>query len=137
MQGKNHFLLIIFILLASKYSLAQHEHIYTCEFRNNTFDTYKIDLTKDTLIFFSNKKTGSQKLTISYLKDSLANENLELLFATNGGIFDKDMLPLGLCIENSKTIVDLNERNGQGNFYLKPNGVFFRLSPNIRWGIRI
>lgn len=32
---------------------------------------------------------------------------------------------MGLYIEEGKTIQPLNTRNGEGNFYLSPNGVFF------------
>jgi len=36
-----------------------------------------------------------------------------------------DNAPLGLFIQEGKTIKPLNKRSATGNFYLKPNGVFF------------
>jgi uncharacterized protein YigE (DUF2233 family) len=44
----------------------------------------------------------------------------------NAGIFGEDFAPLGLHIENGKLLhrLDLG-KGGRGNFYLKPNGVFY------------
>jgi uncharacterized protein YigE (DUF2233 family) len=42
----------------------------------------------------------------------------------NGGMYQEDQKPLGLFIQNGNIITPLNTRNAQGNFYLKPNGVF-------------
>jgi len=47
------------------------------------------------------------------------------VFATNAGIFDKSFVALGLHVENQRKLVSLNTNDGQGNFYLKPNGVFY------------
>ncbi|MGP1667678.1 MAG: phosphodiester glycosidase family protein [Rhodanobacter sp.] len=50
-----------------------------------------------------------------------------LLFATNAGIYDKQLAPLGLYVEAGKTVVPLNLAHGNpaaGNFSLLPNGVF-------------
>jgi len=45
-------------------------------------------------------------------------------FAMNAGMFQADGRPLGLYVENSKTLKALNRAQGTGNFYLEPNGVF-------------
>lgn len=49
----------------------------------------------------------------------------QLIFAMNGGMYMEDNSPLGLYIENGKTLRKLNKANGGGNFYMKPNGVFY------------
>ena len=49
----------------------------------------------------------------------------------NGGMYKKDNSPEGLYIENGKVLMPLNTTNGNGNFYLKPNGVFYISSKNI------
>lgn len=43
----------------------------------------------------------------------------------NGGIFEADYTPTGLLIQNSRVLFPLNVENGRGNFFLKPNGVFY------------
>jgi uncharacterized protein YigE (DUF2233 family) len=47
-----------------------------------------------------------------------------LAFATNAGMFEPGHSPVGLLILNGEQITPLNLRDGTGNFYLKPNGVF-------------
>ena len=43
----------------------------------------------------------------------------------NGGIFEPGGVPSGLLIQEGKELRPVNRRDGEGNFYLKPNGVFF------------
>jgi len=46
-------------------------------------------------------------------------------FVTNGGIYERGPKPSGLTIAEGKELVPLNLADGEGNFFLKPNGVFF------------
>jgi uncharacterized protein YigE (DUF2233 family) len=48
-----------------------------------------------------------------------------LRFAMNAGMYTEDQQPLGLFIQGGKTLRRLNRDTGYGNFYLRPNGVFF------------
>lgn len=48
-----------------------------------------------------------------------------IAFAINGGIYGDDLKPLGYYVENSERLAELNRGEGDGNFYMKPNGVFF------------
>lgn len=43
----------------------------------------------------------------------------------NGGIFEPGGVPSGLLVQEGKELHPVNRRDGEGNFYLKPNGVFF------------
>jgi uncharacterized protein YigE (DUF2233 family) len=61
-----------------------------------------------------------------------------LLFAANAGIYDHKFAPLGLYVENGKTVVPLNLAHGNpasGNFSLLPNGVFV-VYPDGRAAVR-
>lgn len=49
----------------------------------------------------------------------------------NGGMFRKDNSPQGLFVEDGKTIAPLDIADGNGNFYLKPNGVFYISKNNV------
>lgn len=49
----------------------------------------------------------------------------DLLAVTNAGIYAENKTPLGLHIEGGITLRPLNLDNGEGNFYWKPNGVFY------------
>ncbi len=46
-------------------------------------------------------------------------------FAMNAGMYEPDLTPVGLYIERGRELAPLNTRSGRGNFYLKPNGVFY------------
>lgn len=48
-----------------------------------------------------------------------------VLAAMNGGMYQHDLSPVGLYVEDGRELKRANTANGQGNFHLKPNGVFF------------
>src|SRR5262249_43115333 len=48
-----------------------------------------------------------------------------LLFATNAGMFDPALKPVGLYVEQGRELVHVNTSSGYGNFHMKPNGVFY------------
>lgn len=47
-----------------------------------------------------------------------------LVVAMTGGMFEADGSPVGWCATEGKTVREANLANGEGNFFLKPNGVF-------------
>ncbi|HCN76858.1 MAG TPA: hypothetical protein DIT13_06645 [Verrucomicrobiales bacterium] len=59
------------------------------------------------------------------LKKQLATEGKKIAFATNAGLYEKGPRPCGLTIIEGRELVPLQLGEGFGNFYLKPNGVFF------------
>ncbi len=48
-----------------------------------------------------------------------------ITFAMNGGMYGDDLKAIGYYVENSERLKELNRAEGEGNFYMKPNGVFF------------
>ena len=48
-----------------------------------------------------------------------------IAFAMNAGMYESDLSPVGLYIENGKMLKRANTLNGPGNFHLKPNGIFY------------
>ncbi len=42
----------------------------------------------------------------------------------NGGIFEPGGIPSGLMVQDGKQLKPINRKDGEGNFFLKPNGVF-------------
>lgn len=59
------------------------------------------------------------------LADDLSRRGLTLVFAMNAGMYGEDRAPVGLYIEDGRTVTNANTRSGAGNFHLKPNGVFW------------
>lgn len=58
---------------------------------------------------------------------SLANlaGSMPFAFAMNAGMYHEDNSPVGLYVEAGGQYAPLNDADGEGNFFLKPNGVFF------------
>lgn len=53
------------------------------------------------------------------------NSQGQVQMAMNGGIYDESYAPLGLYIENGQQKVALNLASGEGNFFIRPGGVFY------------
>jgi uncharacterized protein YigE (DUF2233 family) len=68
---------------------------------------------------------GKPLMSFDGLRQQLAREGKSIAFATNAGIYEQGPKPCGLTICNGQELVPLNLRDDEGNFYLKPNGVFF------------
>ena len=88
--------------------------------------TYIVDPQLQTLGMFWKDKSGNLIKIFQTLKQTLAADKRELVFAMNGGMFKKGLLPQGLYVEKGKTLASLDTvQKGYGNFYLQPNGVFY------------
>lgn len=56
--------------------------------------------------------------------ESFAANGPSEVFAMNAGMYLPDLSPQGLYVEAGQTLAPLVTGAGEGNFYLKPNGVF-------------
>lgn len=97
---------------------------------NEKFIDYRIDFKKQNLKFYWKDENDLPYKSIQNLKDWLDNRGQKLLFAMNGGMYKTDNSPLGLFIEETMVKSPLNEKSAGGNFYLKPNGVFYITTDN-------
>jgi uncharacterized protein YigE (DUF2233 family) len=127
---------IIFIITSC---LLYNEYLpgQVCDFFQNPFHRspkiVSIKVNPDSVnISFYWKTRGEHIKNISKLKAVLESQNSKLLFATNAGMFDKKLSPIGLFIENGELIKPLNtkvvkseEKGSVPNFYLEPNGVLY------------
>lgn len=57
--------------------------------------------------------------------DAMARAGTVPLIAMNAGMYHADMTPVGLFVDEWRETAALELADGDGNFYLKPNGVFF------------
>jgi uncharacterized protein YigE (DUF2233 family) len=89
------------------------------------YDLVWVDLRRSTIELFWRDPDDSPFHNFWRLRSVLRRADRDLVFATNAGIFAKDETPLGLHIEGGKTLRPLNRGRGGGNFFLKPNGVFW------------
>ncbi len=92
--------------------------------------SYTVNTKTQNLQLFWKDEKGEILKSFQNLKQYVERKNLTLTFAMNGGMFNKDFLPQGLFIENKQTLAALDTVDGNGNFYLKPNGVFYITTDN-------
>jgi len=88
-----------------------------------TVDTRREDIE----LHWRHPDTGQPLNDIEGVKAWAEAKGRTLTFATNAGIYDRDYKPLGLYVEDGRTVVPLNLAHGNprsGNFSLLPNGVF-------------
>ena len=81
--------------------------------------------TQEQLTLYLKDENGEPFKNFERLKTWLAAKNQQLIFAMNAGMYQTNFEPVGLLVLEGKPVGKLNLRDAQGNFYWKPNGVFF------------
>jgi uncharacterized protein YigE (DUF2233 family) len=94
------------------------------------FITRIVNVQNEDLKLYWKNDRGEIINNFSNLKSLVESKRQTLLFAMNGGMFNKDFSPQGLFIEQQVSISPLDTSSGDGNFYLKPNGVFYITTDN-------
>lgn len=61
--------------------------------------------------------------TLSAFAESVEADTIA--FAMNGGAFSDDLTPRGYLVSGGDRLSELSRASGEGNFFMKPNGVFF------------
>lgn len=56
--------------------------------------------------------------------EAMAAAGSQVTLAMNAGMYHEDLSPVGLYVEEGRTLSPINSADGSGNFFLKPNGVF-------------
>ena len=92
---------------------------------NSRFTTIRVDVRTERLELFLRDDAGHPFKHFDQLRSWLASRNQRLVFAMNAGMFERDLSPVGLFVQDGQQVAPLNLSNGSGNFFLKPNGVFF------------
>ena len=118
-------LLSIFACKPSPYTSSSGFRHETISYRGYGFDVVTIDLKQTDLDLFWKDINGNPYRNFEALKLNLQKEGDELLFATNAGIYSDNFTPGGLHIENWAPQSPINFREGEGNFHLLPNGIFY------------
>jgi uncharacterized protein YigE (DUF2233 family) len=127
MKRKNIFIVIfIILLLGSTLFLFRKKDAID----DNRFISYIVNPTKQNLQFYWKNDSNENFKSIIHLKNWLAKKNKKLVFAMNGGMYKQDNSPQGLYIENGDALSALDTTSGNGNFYLKPNGIFYVTKTN-------
>lgn len=116
---KKRYIILLLICAGALWSFCQKETF------EDKLVTYTANPSTQNIILYYKDANGNRIGSLGKLKKHVEKKGSKLLFAMNGGMFQKDFSPLGLYIENRERINKLNTREGSGNFYLKPNGMFY------------
>ena len=94
------------------------------KFQEAPFTACTAKIPEDDIRLFLYDKTGNIYGQFQKLDNFLKEERLNIIFATNGGMYHADRSPVGMYVENFKKFSPLIIGDGPGNFGLLPNGVF-------------
>ncbi len=83
------------------------------------------DARRDDVRLYLNDTGGHPYSDFSALARDLKAKGRELMFAMNGGMYEADLSPVGLYVEDGKRVHSADLRAGATNFHMKPNGVFW------------
>ena len=106
-------------------ALAQAHPCRSKEYAHNAYTVCEVDLAKHTVRLYWKRSDGTPYTYLSGLPRALEHEAGGLLFATNAGMCDPALKPVGLYVEQGRELVHINTRSGYGNFHMKPNGIFY------------
>jgi uncharacterized protein YigE (DUF2233 family) len=81
----------------------------------------EIDLTAFSVGIFH---SGSAGRAYGSLDAFDAAQDPPVILAMNAGMYHEGLGPVGLLVSNGAAIAPVNTADGEGNFFLKPNGVF-------------
>ena len=116
---------ILIVITAGIFISAQKEKA-----ADERFICYMVETKKQDLRLYWKDENQQNFKSIQNLKSWLERNHRKLEFAMNAGLYKQDNSPLGLFIENQKTLSPLNKATGNGNFYWKPNGVLYITTNN-------
>lgn len=94
-------------------------------FERNSYVVCQFDLRHYTPKLFWKQPNGEPYASLQNIPRRDGSDARQLVFATNGGMYQSDHSPLGLYVENGRELVRANTAVGAGNFYIKPNGIFY------------
>jgi uncharacterized protein YigE (DUF2233 family) len=90
-----------------------------------SFTVCEFDVRSAQVELFLDDAAGQKLEHFSRVREHVATRGRRLAFAMNAGMYEEDRRPVGLLRIEGREVRRLNTRSARGNFYLKPNGVFF------------
>jgi uncharacterized protein YigE (DUF2233 family) len=94
-------------------------------FEGANYTVCSFDARRDDIKLYWKAPDGVAYGGFSRLADALKSRGRQLRFAMNAGMYETDLSPVGLFIEEGKQEHKVDTRDGASNFHLRPNGVFY------------
>jgi uncharacterized protein YigE (DUF2233 family) len=125
---------VLVVVLVAALLVVAYFFFATPESNQDDFVTYRLPVQNDTLKMYWKDDKGKLFRSIGNLKSWLEQDNITLVFAMNGGMFRPGNAPQGLFIQEGQIITPVDTTTASGNFYIKPNGIFY-ISTNSKAAI--
>lgn len=85
----------------------------------------QIDTASEQVDLFLRDIDGKPFGSLPAFDAAVAKRDTPIVLAMNAGMYHEDLTPVGLYVSDGRLQSPLNLADGEGNFFLKPNGVFF------------
>jgi len=95
------------------------------EFDGASYTICSFDARRDEIRLYWKDSAGKPYASLAALAQALNARGRALRFAMNAGMFEADLSPVGLYVEDGKREHRADTREGASNFHLKPNGIFW------------
>ena len=102
------------------------------EMGGKRFTVCRVNVRQERLQLFHRDETGQPFKRFGRLTRWVEARGQKVVFAMNAGMYHADLSPVGLFVADGQQLAPLNTANGDGNFYLKPNGVFILTEAGAR-----
>lgn len=126
------FVFLLYMVIVAVFGVTSVVKAGTESFEGVDYRILRLTQPNQLEVFWKNE-AGTAYATFPKLEAALNAKGRQLTFAMNGGIYEGDLTPTGLHIENGKVLNRLDTKprpkmpKGQPvpNFWLTPNGVFY------------
>ncbi|MBD9372659.1 phosphodiester glycosidase family protein [Rhizobium sp. ARZ01] len=117
-------ILVLFWLLGAGAAPAG-DHCRDVEYLSASYIVCAFNPVKDTIRIYGTPDGSKDGASYWSVRDILRENREFMIFGMNAGMYHPDYAPVGLLVENGIVRRPLNLDDGHGNFFLKPNGVFY------------
>lgn len=118
------------LVIAACVATSTAAELATVKWNGTVFETFTASPNQVELFWLD--AAGKPFRQFSALQSALEKQGKSIRFMMNAGIFEEGGIPSGLVVIEGKCLRPLNTADGKGNFYLKPNGVFYVESSTAR-----
>jgi uncharacterized protein YigE (DUF2233 family) len=123
---------LVFLILAFASQAALALEFKSVTHEGKRYTVCRIDLRADKLHLFLRDNAGQYFKSFENIDQALAPRGQRLVFGMNAGMYHPGLIPVGLFVTGGTQLAPLNLENGEGNFFMKPNGVFLLTASGAR-----
>ncbi|MFI0846628.1 phosphodiester glycosidase family protein [Mesorhizobium sp. IMUNJ 23232] len=93
-------------------------------FEQAAYIVCEIDLRKYDIGIYHSGPDGKAYGSLDVFDKAMAVRGTPVQLAMNAGMYHEGLGPVGLLVENGRELSPVETKEGEGNFYLEPNGIF-------------